>query len=554
MATYTKETALYDTGAIANDIGEAGETASKYITAVDQNGIKVHAENNINANYTLINAEGMEVFQGDTVADSVSLAKFGTVTRIGTAEDSNITVTESGITGVGFGGKEFFNFSNSDDVMNTSIGVRLFYGKGQDAPTSSGNRLSYELPSNTASGSSIILTLYGSSGIICSITFTEGVSATKSDSSTISGVQYVLYATYDGATQLSNIYLGSNITERIGNYGIGISYTKSDLAPSFELGGNVSATGGYSYAEGYDVSVTGKCSHGEGNHTIVNASWAHAEGSSNSILNSANYSHVEGVNNVVYGVLGGHAEGYRNTVRGSYSHAEGQKNITKGAYSHVGGKYNLASEECQTVIGKYNSATRTGSGTTKDPYEYSDAGNYAFIIGNGEGDATEDRSNALTVDWNGNIKSAGAITDGNGNSIPTRAYFYTNSVTATTISSTSTPTKVPITGISAASGFEYDSTNKGIKCTEAGTYMISVQQPFNPATSGDLIGLSIYKNGVQTIGIVYTRIGGNYDTAYILPTIIVLAEGDYLTLYAQNNTASRGQTQTATRFSAWKVD
>ena len=169
-------------------------------------------------------------------------------------------------------------------------------------------------------------------------------------------------------------------------------------------------------------------------------------------------------------------------------------------------------------------------------------------------DVLQDRYESMELgDLSVTLAEALGISDSQ-NGKATRSYFYANSVTATAISSTSTPTKVPITGISTASGFEYDSTNKGIKCTEAGTYMISVQQPFNPATSGDLIGLSIYKNGVQAIGVVYARMGGTYDAVVISPTIIVLAEGDYLTLYAQNNTASRGQTQTATRFSAWKVD
>ena len=169
-------------------------------------------------------------------------------------------------------------------------------------------------------------------------------------------------------------------------------------------------------------------------------------------------------------------------------------------------------------------------------------------------DVLSDRYESMELgDLSVTLAEALGISDSQ-NGKATRSYFYANSVTATTISSTTTPTKVPITGISAASGFEYDSTNKGIKCTEAGTYMISVQQPFNPATSGDLMGLSIYKNGVQAIGVVYARMGGNYDTVVISPTIIVLAEGDYLTLYAQNNTASRGQTQASTRFAAWKVD
>ena len=169
-------------------------------------------------------------------------------------------------------------------------------------------------------------------------------------------------------------------------------------------------------------------------------------------------------------------------------------------------------------------------------------------------DVLSDRYESMELgDLSVTLAEALGISDSQ-NGKATRSYFYAYSVTATTISSTSTPTKVPITAIGTASGFEYDSTNKGIKCTEAGTYMISVQQPFNPATSGDLMGLSIYKNGAQAIGVVYSRMGGNYDAVVISPTIIVLAEGDYLTLYAQNNTASRGQTQASTRFSAWKID
>lgn len=169
-------------------------------------------------------------------------------------------------------------------------------------------------------------------------------------------------------------------------------------------------------------------------------------------------------------------------------------------------------------------------------------------------DVLSDRYESMELgDLSVTLAEALGISDSQ-NGKATRSYFYANSVTATTISSTSTPTKVPITGIVAASGFEYDSTNKGIKCTEAGTYMITAQVPFNPSTSGDIMGLAIHKNGAQTIGPVYDRSGGSSDTVAIVPSLIVLAEGDYLTLYVRNNTASRGQTQTACRFSAWKVD
>lgn len=114
MATYTKETALYDTGKIGTDIGAAGETASKYITAVDQNGIKVHSENSDNINYSLINADGMEVFKGTTVENSKSVAVFGENSRVGSEYDANIQIYNSEILGYGKGGSEIFGIYNTD--------------------------------------------------------------------------------------------------------------------------------------------------------------------------------------------------------------------------------------------------------------------------------------------------------------------------------------------------------------------------------------------------------------------------------------------------------
>lgn len=97
MATYTKETALYDTGAIATDILNAGKTADRYITAVDQSGIKVHAQNNPNINYSKIDANGLEVFKGTTTANSTSIAKFGDTARVGKANYGHVEIDDAGM-------------------------------------------------------------------------------------------------------------------------------------------------------------------------------------------------------------------------------------------------------------------------------------------------------------------------------------------------------------------------------------------------------------------------------------------------------------------------
>ena len=74
-----------------------------------------------------------------------------------------------------------------------------------------------------------------------------------------------------------------------------------------------------------------------------------------------------------------HAEGYDTTASGGTSHVEGYRTIASGNYSHVQGKYNI-----------------------DDP-----DGKYASIVGNGTSDTA--RSNAHTLDWEGNAWYAGTV-------------------------------------------------------------------------------------------------------------------------------------------------
>lgn len=78
-----------------------------------------------------------------------------------------------------------------------------------------------------------------------------------------------------------------------------------------------------------------------------------------------------------------------NVASGAYSHAEGNSTTAIGNYSHAEGNNTKASSNAQHVQGKYN---------IEDS-----AGKYAFIIGNGTSNA---RSNALAVDWSGDIYPA----------------------------------------------------------------------------------------------------------------------------------------------------
>lgn len=85
--------------------------------------------------------------------------------------------------------------------------------------------------------------------------------------------------------------------------------------------------------------------------------------------------------------------GMKCTAEGKCSFAEGYKTVAFGDFSHAQNIGTNAASECQTVIGKFN--------------DVDSAGRYALIIGNGTNNASS--SNALTVDWDGNVVAAGGL-------------------------------------------------------------------------------------------------------------------------------------------------
>lgn len=165
-------------------------------------------------------------------------------------------------------------------------------------------------------------------------------------------------------------------------------------------GRNNTATGFCAHAEGWNSVASETCSHAEGGST-ASGSYSHAEGSSTKA--SESYAHAEGTGSVASGQqahaegwnsvasgLSSHAEGSYSEASGDDSHAEGRDTKAIGPYSHAGGLGTIAKNSYQTVIGCYNAD-----------------GNYAFSVGNGSSDT--ERSNALTVDWAGNIRGQSLV-------------------------------------------------------------------------------------------------------------------------------------------------
>ncbi len=87
---------------------------------------------------------------------------------------------------------------------------------------------------------------------------------------------------------------------------------------------------------------------------------------------------------------------------GDYSHTEGRQTTASGLMSHAEGWATRANHQAQHVFGTWN---------IPDPSQNASniKGNYVEIVGNGTG---QKKSNARTLDWNGNEVLAGKLTVG----------------------------------------------------------------------------------------------------------------------------------------------
>lgn len=143
-------------------------------------------------------------------------------------------------------------------------------------------------------------------------------------------------------------------------------YLETDLTLQNSISlGRIGDIGTGSSAIGYDVEASGYASHAEGSNTTASGDYSHAEGSTTT---------ASGVNS--------HAEGDYTTASGMFSHAEGYGSKASSQFQHVQGKYNIEDKDRK----------------------------YAHIVGNGAGDAK--RSNAHTLDWQGNAWYSGKVTTG----------------------------------------------------------------------------------------------------------------------------------------------
>ena len=133
----------------------------------------------------------------------------------------------------------------------------------------------------------------------------------------------------------------------------------------------------YAHAEGYMTTASAPYSHAEGESTVASNTRTHAEGWQTTA--SGNCSHAENTGCI---------------ASGSNSHAEGYYTMATGEHSHASGNHTVAGWEV-FALGRYNKK----------------AEDVALVVGNGWGnDSYEYRSDALVLDYSGNLHISGKLT------------------------------------------------------------------------------------------------------------------------------------------------
>ena len=206
--------------------------------------------------------------------------------------------------------------------------------------------------------------------------------------------------------------------------------TRATGVYSHAEGANTIASGTQSHAEGAGAQASGAQSHAEGMGTTASGNFSHAEGAST--FTSGAVSHAEGAGTTAINMYS-HSEGNYTIASGLASHSEGEKTGAIGAHEHVSGRYNvLDSAPAWVASTSYNvgdlvskdvtytnqsnqqaiytciyKCKTANSDTTFTSSKWEESGVYAEIIGNGT--ATNARSNARTLDWNGNERLMGDL-------------------------------------------------------------------------------------------------------------------------------------------------
>lgn len=317
----------------------AHDDATKYITKIDDAGITVHPYNDTTG--AVVTKDRAVITSGgmEIYKDDNSVAFFGETARIGKASGASRVLID--FNSFRQVDKEGFAYVKFADLRDAR-GIATINDDVLEARYfGQGDRM---YVGNALIYELLSLTADGDD-VLADATIVDG----RVQIDPLPAIDAVVIASYTTKDRMMKAFtFGDRATSEIG-------------VLSFSTGTSNTATGYAAHAEGSFNGANGECAHSEGRSTMASDDCAHSEGRST-------------------------------TASGAQSHAEGRFTTAGGWASHAGGSHTIARRYAQTAIGEYN-VEETGNGTYR--------GNYVVIIGNGEDE--ENRSNALTIDWNGGV-------------------------------------------------------------------------------------------------------------------------------------------------------
>lgn len=358
MPTYTKETALYDTGAIQSGIDGAAQTATSFITQITGGGIMVHPSGDSTSGWRI--ADALELIKSTVTAFSVTLVSGMAKVIVGEADKSHAEIDYHSLKMVDRDGETYFHVSDLRD------------GEGHMTDTFPARETaqnSFALRTHVSAKSDVVSVKVGGveiSDFYLAVGTGDSVSRITFSPSTTDEVEVTYTPTLNNLWKTRAYTIGTR-----GNDAVGMG--------SVVIGSDCDARGTHSHAEGDHTKAYGRANHAEGSYTTAGVDSRYAV-----TLTVGN--HAEGSATTASGEIS-HAEGYGSVASSFVTHAEGDHTVASGNCSHSQNRCTIAAGDDQTAIGKYN---------VEDAND-----EYALIIGNGTN--ASNRSNAFTVDWDGNI-------------------------------------------------------------------------------------------------------------------------------------------------------
>lgn len=263
----------------------------------------------------------------------------------------------------------------------------------------------------------------------------------------------------------------------------------------------------YSHAEGYMTTANAPYSHAEGYGTVAREMSTHAEGRETTA--SGNCSHAENTGCI---------------ASGSNSHAEGYYTMATGEHSHASGNHTVAGLEV-FALGSYN---KTTSGVL-------------LVVGNGFGnDSYEQRSDALVLDYSGNLHISGKFTadGGVGYVLPT--------ATAYTLGGVKIGDNISVTadGVISVDLSEYLKSDEISDWAKAESKPAYTADEVGAATSADITAAV---NAVEIGGrnlLYYSRFDKKYPAGWAYSAAVTYAfDGNAATLTKAETTTRQFTTQ-----------